>query len=235
MDASRLARALWGGGYAPENDAIAYGRNVDRQAARSELLDALAGTWPAQMAKSAVGAAALPGDVYAGRVDPMSQQGIERAADLTGLMTLGSFGVQRPHGSLGMGGKPAPRWLPEYQRQAWDMIPDNADKVKQQLEAALGVPVNLSKSDSNYGRSWYLRPEIESKTESPFVVRVSDHGASPRAHQVEAQIYMTSGGPDETGNWVNRTANPEEIEKSIQDALSIARAYALRNGLKLPE
>jgi GNAT superfamily N-acetyltransferase len=106
MDASRLARALWGGGYAPENDAIAYGRNVDRQAARSELLDALAGTWPAQMAKSAVGAAALPGDVYAGRVDPTSQQGIERAADLAGFITGGSFAAPRPAGSLGMGGMP---------------------------------------------------------------------------------------------------------------------------------
>jgi hypothetical protein len=105
MDASRLARALWGGGYAPENDAISYGRQTDRAAARDELVKALSGTWPAQMAKSAVGAAALPGDVYAGRVDPMSQQGIERAADLTGLMTLGSFGFQRPMGSIGMGGR----------------------------------------------------------------------------------------------------------------------------------
>lgn len=106
MDGSRLARALWGGGYAPENDAIAYGRNVDRQAARSDLVDALAGTWPAQMAKSVVGAAALPGDVYAGRVDPMSQQGIERAADLAGFTTLGSFAAPRPAGSIGMGGMP---------------------------------------------------------------------------------------------------------------------------------
>jgi hypothetical protein len=106
MDASRLARALWGGGYAPENDAISYGRQTDRAAARDELVKALSGTWPAQMAKSAVGAAALPGDVYAGRVDPMSQQGIERAADLAGFVTGGSFAASRPAGSLGMGGMP---------------------------------------------------------------------------------------------------------------------------------
>ena len=129
MDASRLARALWGGGYAPENDAIAYGRNVDRQAARSELLDALAGTWPAQMAKSAVGAAALPGDVYAGRVDPTSQQGIERAADLAGFVMGGSFAAPRPAGSIGMGGMPEKPGIRAYHGSPHDFDKFDMSKI----------------------------------------------------------------------------------------------------------
>jgi hypothetical protein len=54
------------------------------------LGEALLTTWPAQMAKSAFQAATLPGDVYAGKVDPLSEQGIGRALDLAGLVTLSS-------------------------------------------------------------------------------------------------------------------------------------------------
>jgi hypothetical protein len=42
------------------------------------------------VAQQAVGAATLPGDVYAGRVDPLSEEGIRRAADLAMLTQLPS-------------------------------------------------------------------------------------------------------------------------------------------------
>lgn len=60
---------------------------------KPSLGEALATTWPVKMAKSAYEAATLPGDVYAGRVDPMSDEGIGRAFDLAGLVTLGSYPV----------------------------------------------------------------------------------------------------------------------------------------------
>jgi len=66
------------------------------------LLDLLGQTWPARMAKSAYGAVTLPGDVYAGRVDPLSEEGIGRAADLGGLVMGGTFGGA-PKGSIGSG------------------------------------------------------------------------------------------------------------------------------------
>ena len=129
MDPSRLAMALWGNGYAPENDAISFARQKDREGARGELAQALAGTWPVQMAKSAVGAAALPGDVYAGRVDPMSQQGIERAADLAGFTTLGSFAAPRPAGSLGMGGMPEKPGIRAYHGSPHDFDKFDLSKI----------------------------------------------------------------------------------------------------------
>lgn len=46
-------------------------------------------------------AASLPGDVFAGRVDPNSDEAIQRAADLAGLVTMGARGV--PGGGLRAG------------------------------------------------------------------------------------------------------------------------------------
>ncbi len=63
---------------------------VDKGSTLSRLGSALATTWPAQMAKSAFNAATLPGDVYAGRVDPNSEEALGRSVDLAGLATLGS-------------------------------------------------------------------------------------------------------------------------------------------------
>lgn len=64
-------------------------------------------TWPAQAAKSVYGAATLPGDVYAGRVDPGSDEAIGRSFDLASALAgaspatavegaLGAFGGRRP-------------------------------------------------------------------------------------------------------------------------------------------
>ena len=55
------------------------------------LLDLFGETWPARMAKSAWSAAKLPGDVYAGRTDPLSDEGIGRAADLGGMVMGGTL------------------------------------------------------------------------------------------------------------------------------------------------
>lgn len=70
---------------------------------QSGLLEKLLQTWPARMAQSAVSAAALPGDVYAGRTNPMSQDAINRAADLGGTVMGSVFGIA-PKGSVGIFG-----------------------------------------------------------------------------------------------------------------------------------
>jgi len=55
-------------------------------------------TWPERMVRSAGEALTLPGDVYAGKINPLSQEGIERATDLAGVMVVGP----RP-GTVGSG------------------------------------------------------------------------------------------------------------------------------------
>lgn len=67
-----------------------------------DILGKLGETWPARMAKSAYGAATLPGDVYAGRTDPTSDEAIGRAADLAGMIMGGTFSGA-PAGAVGAG------------------------------------------------------------------------------------------------------------------------------------
>jgi hypothetical protein len=54
------------------------------------LLQKLAATWPAKMAQSIWGGLTLPGDVYAGRVEPGGLEAIGRAAELTGVLGSGA-------------------------------------------------------------------------------------------------------------------------------------------------
>lgn len=65
--------------------------------------DKLGDTWPAQLSKSAWGAVTLPGDVYAGRVDPASDRAIARSFDLAGLLATGAP-VTAVDGALGAAG-----------------------------------------------------------------------------------------------------------------------------------
>jgi hypothetical protein len=74
---------------------------------RAGIKEAILQSWPAELAKSAYGAVTLPGDVYAGKVNPMSDEAVGRSAELAGLMTLGA-GAIRSGGpnELRMGIKP---------------------------------------------------------------------------------------------------------------------------------
>ena len=72
----------------------------------SDLLYRLATeTWPARALKAATSAAALPGDVYAGRVDPTSDEAIGRAFDLAGVLGTGGMSVARPGAAGVFGGR----------------------------------------------------------------------------------------------------------------------------------
>lgn len=78
---------------------------VDKGSTLSRLASALATTWPAQMARSAFLGATLPGDVYAGRVDPRSDEALARSVDLAGLATLGSGAMPGAKGEIRAGVK----------------------------------------------------------------------------------------------------------------------------------
>jgi hypothetical protein len=70
---------------------------------RAGISDALMQSWPAELAKSAYGAVTLPGDVYAGKVNPMSDEAVGRAAEFAGLMTLGAGGIPAGKNEMRMG------------------------------------------------------------------------------------------------------------------------------------
>ena len=70
---------------------------------RAGIKEAILQSWPAELAKSAYGAVTLPGDVYAGRINPMSDEAVGRAAEFAGLLTLGAGASSAPRGSVRSG------------------------------------------------------------------------------------------------------------------------------------
>jgi hypothetical protein len=59
------------------------------------------------LVQGAVSGATLPGDVYQGKVDPLSDEGIQRATDLAGLaMTGGVAGAKMAPGETALGAGP---------------------------------------------------------------------------------------------------------------------------------
>lgn len=67
------------------------------------------------MVKSAVGAATLPADVYAGKVDPVSDEGISRGFDLAGFLA-GQAPLTAQAGAAGIFGAGLPRLLTDCSR-----------------------------------------------------------------------------------------------------------------------
>jgi len=76
---------------AQQRALMSYAGDVARQQDRQAVFDALGQTWPAQLLKSIYQAARLPGDVYQGKVDPRSDEAINRAADFAGGVMLGGM------------------------------------------------------------------------------------------------------------------------------------------------
>ena len=113
-------------------------------------------------------------------------------------------------------------------KEAWEAIPSYADQIKQRLESELNVPVKISASDTNFGRSWYVRPDLPLKDENPFVVRISDHNANPRMTQVEARVNVLGSGPGVKVG-AEPMNSPEQIDMQIQKAIEFAKKYAERN------
>ncbi len=99
VDTEAMIRALQG---APPPPSLLTSLGVS-----NEFNDKLAQTNIANfgpgMVRSAVGALTLPHDAMMGQVDPMSGQGIDRARDLAGMLTLGAGAMPAAEGELGMG------------------------------------------------------------------------------------------------------------------------------------
>jgi hypothetical protein len=125
----------------------------------------------------------------------------------------------------------APKHFHEERKKAWNAIPHHAEDVRQRIEKELNVPATISKSENGFGRSWYVRPQIHSNDEYPFVVRVSDHSANQRLHQVEARIDLMHSGPGFRAG-AEPMRSDDDIEQQKNNAIEFAKKYAERNKLK---
>jgi hypothetical protein len=72
-------------------------------ASRQEFIGLLGETLPGQIVRELYGAVTLPGDVYAGKVDPRSDEAIKRSFDLAGALTLGAGVVPAGRNEMRMG------------------------------------------------------------------------------------------------------------------------------------
>ena len=122
----------------------------------------------------------------------------------------------------------APKHFHEERRKAWNSIPNHAEDVRQRLEQELNIPATISKSDTAFGRSWYVRPHIQSNDENPFVIRLSDHSANQRLHQVETRVNLMHSGPGVRAGSEQMRSN-EDIEQQKNNAINFAKEYAERN------
>jgi hypothetical protein len=70
---------------------------------RAGIKEAILQSWPAELAKDAWGVIKTPREAYDGKFDPLSDEGIKRAANFAGLMTLGAGGVPAGRNEMRMG------------------------------------------------------------------------------------------------------------------------------------
>lgn len=151
---------------------------------KQTILQHLMQTWPARMAQSAWSAAKLPGDVYAGRVDPMSQDAINRASDLAGLV-MGSTFAASPAGAVGVG--PVKRGGPSNYDDAVasirKLVEEFGGKLSGHNNSSLsnsqylyfdGIPTHLTKSVRREYFEQYPKAS-GAGVDGRFTVRISDH------------------------------------------------------------
>lgn len=85
------------------NDLVNYAKQLDTREKMADVGEALGQTWPVRMAKGIMSGVTAPGDAYQGRLDPTSDEAIQRVMELTGTVMTGGFGMV-PAGALGSTG-----------------------------------------------------------------------------------------------------------------------------------
>lgn len=149
-----------------------------------------------------IGGLTAPGDVAMGKLNPNSPEGQRRAMDMVGLM-MGGPGLLRtgaPMSALGTV-KAAPKWLSAEQAAKWNRVPTVAGKVADAVERATGKRPAISESDSNFGRSYYIKWPHESSTYGSHSIRVSDHSANARPNETR---ISPAGTDKEIQDQINR-------------------------------
>jgi hypothetical protein len=121
-------------------DEIASSFKPTEAAKPAEKKFGLEDTWPAKLAKSIYNAVTLPGDVYAGKVDPSSDEAIGRSFDLAGVVSPGSIanGTGKQIAQVAGLGKPAE--APIMAQPAGNGIVDAAQRISQVTPEPINVP-----------------------------------------------------------------------------------------------
>lgn len=203
-------------------------RRAEREARREEIGNRLLQTWPAEAVRAAYEAVTLPGDVYAGRVDPMSDEGIGRAAELAGLVTLGSAAMPAPRGAVTMG---APRRIDDI-----DDLPISVDDAHRYLRRSRSAdaphnanvgfsmfaeaherrnPLELADMLSSYGPNVWVadgKGAVDVREIMPDIVRVLRREGMHTSYQRSAADLARSAAPDDIIDSAGLWDSPELVE-----------------------
>lgn len=164
---------------------------------------ALEDSIPAQAVRGALSGATLPGDVYAGRVDPNSTEAIRRSADLAGAATLGAGAVPAEAGAVRAG-------LNLWHGSPYNFNKFSADHIGSGTGAqaeGFGTYLTNSRAAANFyknGGHYEYDPSMAA------------NGVSPTLYKVEANI-----DPKRTLE-LDSPLHPD-IEKAVREAYQVPR------------
>jgi hypothetical protein len=126
-----------------------------KEGATTKVLDNLALNNPvASMVKAAYRGVTLPGDVWAGRVDPGSDEAIGRAADLAGVMVGGAPVAGVEGAALGSGAVKGLSGLKPPQESTWNLVRREIDNLgNPTLDRQFGTVVDAVSSGTPFDQA----------------------------------------------------------------------------------
>lgn len=113
--------------------ALPPGFKLQGEAAPEPHKFGLMDTWPARLAKTIYSAVTLPGDVYAGRVDPLSPEAIGRSTEAAALFNPAEPGIAAGRGAFGAIKTVRPVELPA-----------NVQAAKTSVDLGAGLPMGVA-------------------------------------------------------------------------------------------
>lgn len=155
------------------------------------------------MAESAKSGVTLPGDVYAGRVDPLSEEGQSRAWELAQFASPISAGSRAR--------QVAPQSVPQVARDAAE------SGVNLTAGQRTGNPSLLSREDAAFGGA--------------YGARAQEVAQAARARQMDELFRAREGVGDMAGRGVANLERPADAGGIVADAVK-ANAEAARQGFK---
>jgi hypothetical protein len=166
-------------------------------------------TWPAKLAKTIYGAVTLPGDVLAGKVDPLSPEAIGRSADIAQIFNPAEPGVTAGRGAFGAIARPREP-VP---------IPANVQAAQAALEAGTPLPRGIVSPNP------VTRATTKAAEQLPFIGPMIGHkvgeavaGAGERVGEIATELRGGTAGRADVGETV-RPGIDEAIQAN-NDAIS---------------
>jgi len=154
--------------------------------AEDDFYERLKKTWPAKAIQGILSGVTAPGDAWAGRLDPLSEEGIARTNELAGVAMTGGLPIKTPGVSLASGLTRPPKMTGGYHATAY---PEEFSKFKN-----MGMDVGTSITTSP-------NVAVQHSLHYPSTFPSPDAIAGPRTMPVVADIQKPFKYPRDPMDW----------------------------------